>query len=165
MTAQSPETRSTPALSVAVARDDPRDPGATALLRASHALMESLFPPEENFHLDIDALCAPDIRFFTARAAGSVLGTGALAIRDGYGEVKSMFVDEAARGRGVAEAILRRIEDEARTLALPCLRLETGISLHAALRLYRRHGFEHCRAFGDYPDSASSIFMEKPLAP
>jgi putative acetyltransferase len=144
---------------------DPRDPGAAALLRASHALMQSLFPPEENFFLDIDALCAPDIRFFTARIGACVLGTGALAIRDGYGEVKSMFVSEAARGRGIAEAILERIENEARTLALPCLRLETGTTLGAAHRLYARHGFVPRGRFGDYPDSASSIFMEKPLAP
>lgn len=143
---------------------DPRAPGATALLKASHALMQSLFPPEENFYLDIDALCATDIRFFVARINARVVGTGALAIRDGYGEVKSMFVDDAARGRGVADAILQRIESEARTLALPSLRLETGTLLTAAHRLYARHGFVLRGPFGDYPDSASSLFMEKDLA-
>ncbi|WP_297773190.1 GNAT family N-acetyltransferase [uncultured Roseovarius sp.] len=142
---------------------DPRHPQASALLRASHALMESLFPPEDNFFLDIEALTAPDIRFFTARSGDRILGTGALALRDGYGEVKSMFVDDAARGRGVADALLRRIEDEARDLGLPCLRLETGSLLEAAHRLYARHGFETSGPFGDYPESASSIFMEKAL--
>lgn len=142
---------------------DPRHPQASALLRASHALMQSLFPPEDNFFLDINALTAPDIRFFTARIGDQILGTGALALRDGYGEVKSMFVGEAARGRGVADALLRRIEDEARGLSLPCLRLETGNLLEAAHRLYARHGFDLCGPFGDYPDSSSSIFMEKPL--
>lgn len=142
---------------------DPRDPQARALLRASHALMQSLFPPEDNFYLDIDALTAPDIRFFTARMGDHVLGTGALAIRVDYGEVKSMFVDEAARGRGVADALLRRIEDEARSLNLSCLRLETGTLLKAAHRLYVRHGFAICGRFGDYPEAPSSIFMEKSL--
>ena len=140
---------------------DPREPGATALLKASHALMHSLFPPEDNFFLDIDLLCAPDIRFFAAMEGTTCLGTGALALRDGYGEVKSMFVDEAARGRGVADAILRRIEDEARREGLGLLRLETGNSLHAAHRLYARHGFSPCGPFGAYPDAPSSIFMEK----
>ena len=35
-----------------------RDPQILALLQASHALMDHLFPPEENFALDVDALCA-----------------------------------------------------------------------------------------------------------
>lgn len=144
-----------------IVRDDPRDPGAAALLRASHALMQSLFPPEENFFLEIDALCAPDIRFFTARIDDRVLGTGALAIRDGYGEVKSMFVSETARGQGVAGALLERIQAEARALGLPCLRLETGNLLHDAHRLYARHGFAPRGPFGDYPDAPSSIFLEK----
>lgn len=83
-----------------VTQGDPRDPGATALLRASHALMQSLFPTEDNHYLSIDALCAPDIRFFTARRDGATVGCGALALRPGYGELKSMFVDPAARGSG-----------------------------------------------------------------
>jgi len=148
---------------IVVEAADPKHPEASALLRASHALMESLFPPEDNFFLDIDALCAPDIRFFAARIGGTIVGTGALALRDGYGEVKSMFVYDTARGRGVADALLRRIEDEARALSLPCLRLETGNLLEAAHRLYVRHGFTQRGPFGDYPDSPSSIFMEKRL--
>ncbi|MGR3698999.1 MAG: GNAT family N-acetyltransferase [Roseovarius sp.] len=142
---------------------DPKHPEASALLRASHALMESLFPPEDNFFLDIDALCAPDIRFFAARSGATIIGTGALALREGYGEVKSMFVAEAARGQGAADALLRQIEDEARAHALPCLRLETGNLLHAAHKLYERHGFARRGPFGEYPDAPSSIFMEKRL--
>lgn len=148
---------------IIVAPGDPHDPQATALLRASHALMESLFPPEDNFYLDIDDLCADHIRFFTARTGTTVIGTGALAIKDGYGEVKSMFVAETARGTGAADAILRQIEDEARAENLPLLRLETGNVLHAAHKLYRRHGFADCGPFGDYTAAHSSIFMEKRL--
>ena len=144
---------------------DPREAGAAALLRCSHDLMRGLFPPEDNFFLDTDALCTPDIRFFVATRGGETVGTGALALRDGYGEVKSMFVAEAARGQGVAEALLARIETEARAHALPCLRLETGDRLPAALRLYARHGFVRRGPFGDYPDAGSSVFMEKPLGP
>ena len=66
-------------------------------------------------------------------------------------------------GKGVAAAILRAVEDEARAEGLPWLRLETGNVLHAAHRLYERQGFTRCGPFGDYPEAASSIFMEKPL--
>ncbi|MEJ6396917.1 GNAT family N-acetyltransferase [Yoonia sp. 208BN28-4] len=148
---------------IIIALTDPHEPQATALLKQSHALMESLFPPEDNFYLDINDLTADHIRFYTAREGQEVLGTGALAIKSDYGEVKSMFVSEAARGKGVAAALLRQIEDTARDEGLPILKLETGNVLHAAHRLYERHGFTKCGAFGDYADAKSSIFMEKPL--
>jgi putative acetyltransferase len=143
--------------------DDPRDPQAAALLRESHALMQSLFPAEANHVLSLDALAAPDILFLTARERGTVLGTGALAPRDGYGEVKSMFTAAPARGRGVAEAILTRLEHEARARGLHCLRLETGTGLDAAHRLYRRAGFQPTGPFGDYADSPYSLFFQKRL--
>jgi len=150
---------------LSIAPGDPRDAGAAALLRQSHDLMRALFPPEDNFFLDAGALRTPDIRFFLATRRGETVGTGALALCDGYGEVKSMFVAEAARGQGVAEALLARIEAEARANGLPLLRLETGDRLGAALRLYSRHGFERRGPFGDYPDAASSVFLEKSLGP
>ncbi|WP_323780542.1 GNAT family N-acetyltransferase [Thalassovita sp.] len=148
---------------IIVELSDPHQPQATALLQQSHALMQSLFPPEDNFFLSIDDLCASNIRFFTARDGATVLGTGALAVKEDYGEIKSMFVAETARGKGVADALMRQIEDEARALNLPCLKLETGNVLDAAHRLYERHGFTRCGPFGDYPEAASSVFMEKPL--
>lgn len=148
---------------ITVSKGDPRDPAVTALLEASHALMQSLFPPEDNFYLSIDDLCGPSIRFFAASEGDAIIGTGALALKSGYGEVKSMFTAEAARGRGVAEAILSKIEQEARAEALPLLKLETGNVLHAAHRLYQRCGFIFCGPFGDYTEAASSVFMEKRL--
>ena len=148
---------------IIVARTDPHHPQATALLKQSHALMESLFPPEDNFYLDIDDLTDPSIFFFTATRGDTICGTGALAIKDGYGEVKSMFVAEDARGKGVAAALLRQIEDQARECGLPMLKLETGDILHDAHRVYARHGFVACGVFGDYANAGSSIFMEKLL--
>nr|WP_047772435.1 GNAT family N-acetyltransferase [Wenxinia marina] len=128
----------------------------------SQALMRRLF--EVNHFLSLDQLEGPDIRFFTARDGTAVLGTAALALKDGYGEVKSMFVDEAARGRGVAAALLARIEAEAEAARLPWLRLETGDLLEAAQRAYARAGFVVCGPFGDYVVNGSSVFMEKRLA-
>jgi len=93
---------------IIVERNNPHHPGAKALLEQSHALMRSLFPPEENFFLDFDALVAPDIHFFTARDGDEVVGTGALKICGSYGEIKSMFIAEEARGKGVADASCAR---------------------------------------------------------
>jgi putative acetyltransferase len=148
---------------IIVEQSDPHDPRATALLKQSHALMESLFPPEDNFYLDVADLVAPHIHFFTAREGDVILGTGALAIKEGYGEVKSMFVAGNARGKGVGASLLRQIEDSAREAGLPVLMLETGNVLHEAHRLYRRHGFAERGVFGDYVEANSSLFMEKIL--
>jgi len=142
---------------------NPRDAAATALLQASHALMQSLFPAESNHYLSVDALCTDDIRFFVAKVGGSVLGCGALALRDNYGEVKSMFVDPAARGSGLGIRLLKRIEEEAHKEDLPLLRLETGGKLHSAHKMYEGFGFIRRGPFGDYPDDPNSLFMEKPL--
>lgn len=154
-------------MTLTVEPGDPRDPAASALLKESHALMARLFPPEDNFFLDINALCAPHIAFFVARRGGVTLGTAALADRRDqggtYGEVKSMFVAETARGLGVGAALLARLEAEARARGLPALLLETGNLLHAAHRLYARAGFTKRGPFGSYPNAASSLFMEKRL--
>lgn len=144
-----------------IARGDPRE--ARALLEASHAMMMALFNPDSNHFLSLDALAAPDIAFFVARRDGRVVGCGALARRQGYGEIKSMFVDPAARGAGVAAALMARLEAEAAAQGLDLLRLETGNLLEAAHALYARCGFTVRGPFGDYPAHPQSVFMEKRL--
>lgn len=143
---------------------NPLDPQPSALLDEAQALQAETYAPEHNHALPTEALTAPDIRFFAAREGAEVLGVGALAIRAGYGEVKSMFTAGAGRGKGVAAAILRMIEDTARDEGLPRLCLETGEELAAAVRLYERHGFARSGAFGDYVDDGVSLFMAKELS-
>ncbi len=142
---------------------DPRSPGPRALLESSHALMQALYPPEDNFALDVDDLCAPDIHFFVARDGETTLGTAALVAKDGYGELKSMFTAPEARGKGVAAALLRQIEDQACSLGLTSVKLETGNELASAIRLYERHGYVRCGPFGTYQPAPLSVFMEKPI--
>jgi putative acetyltransferase len=138
--------------------------------------MERLFPPEDNHYLSLDALRGPDIRFFIAEGPEReeddetesereriVVGCGALAIRDGYGELKSMYITPGSRRRGVAQNILTRLEEEAKAEGLSLVRLETGNLLRDALSLYRKMGFVDREAFGDYTANETSVFMEKRL--
>lgn len=143
----------------------PLDADVTRLIRASHALMDELFPAESNHHLQPEELAVPGVHFFAARRDGRIIGCGALAEKDGYGEIKSVFVDPDARGSGAAPALMRMLEDHARTLKLPLLRLETGDRLHAARKLYANHGFHERGPYGDYTDDPLSVFMEKRLEP
>ncbi len=147
--------------SVQIAKASPRD--AVHLLEAHHALMQALFEPESNNYLELDELMKPEIYFFGAHTGDQMIGCGALMIQSGYGEIKSMHVAEAARGKGVASALLERLISEAKREGLPLLRLETGDKLTAAHKLYESHGFVFRGPFGDYLDLPESMFMEKRL--
>jgi putative acetyltransferase len=124
--------------------------------------------PEQRHGLALEALFQPHVRFFLARLNGAAIGCGGMALFDDFAEVKRMYVRETVRRRGVAQALLTRIEMEARVAGFVVLRLETGELQAAALRLYARAGFRPCAAFGNYaamrPEAiATSIFMEKRL--
>ncbi|WP_375263818.1 GNAT family N-acetyltransferase [Palleronia sp.] len=139
---------------------DPMEPGVRRCLADSAALMARLFAAEDNHGLTGSE---SDITMWAARSGGAVVGTAALALRHGCGEVKGMFVAPEVRGLGIGARLLSAVEAEARAKGLPLLRLETGAALEEACRLYARAGFEPCGAFGDYIAGTSSIFMEKRL--
>ena len=146
--------------------EPPRQPEVIALLQASDEAAQALYPPESNHLLDVSSLEKPSVRFFVARRDGIAIGCGSIVLADdGTAEIKRMFVSEAARGTGCAQALMATLEAAARAEAVTALRLETGIHSHAALRLYERHGFARRGPFADYWDDPLSVFMEKPLVP
>lgn len=133
------------------------------------AALATNYPPHQRHGLKLDAIFQPHVRFFVARVDGEPVGCGGVALFDQFAELKRMYVREGVRGKGVADAILSRLEQEAREAGYRTIRLETGTLQEAALRFYGRSGFGRCAAFGDYaqmPPSAieTSVFMEKPLA-
>ena len=144
-------------------RGDPEEEGAAAVLMAARVLMEALFDPEDVHTAGLKELSHPDTLFLVARQGGAVVGTGALVPREGYGEIKAMFVSPEARGSGVAAGLLERLEYEARRRGMPVLRLETGDALEEAVRLYQRAGYRPCGPFGPYGEDARSLYMEKAL--
>ena len=149
---------------IAIALESPRQPEVAQLIQELDAYQESLYPPESNHLLDIDALATPSIRFFVARCDGVVVGCGALRLdASGYGEIKRMFVRPDARGTGLGRLILGRLEQEARHEGLGCVRLETGIHQAAARKVYRAAGYVEREPFGDYGLDPLSVFMEKQL--
>ena len=126
------------------------------------------YPPEQRHGLKLDAIFQPHMLFFVAWLDGIAAGCGGVALFDGFAEVKRMYVREAVRGQGVADAILARLAAEAAGAGLGLLRLETGTRQQAAIRFYRRAGFVPCAAFEPYSsmppgDIAASVFMERRL--
>jgi putative acetyltransferase len=146
-----------------IAVERPDGAVVTPLLAAGDALTASLYPAESNHMLDVAALLDPAVTFFVARAGGRAVGCAALVRKDGYGELKRMFVDETARGQGISRRLLAVIEDAARVVGLPALKLETGIRQPEAIGLYRSSGFRDVPPFGEYGPDPLSVFMEKPL--
>jgi putative acetyltransferase len=137
-----------------------------ALVGELETVLAAEYTPEQRHGLAVDALFQPHIRFFLARLDGQAVGCGGVALFSDFAEVKRMYVRDAARRRGVAAALLARLEMEARGAGIPWLRLETGDSQIAAMQLYARSGFQRCGAFGDYtlmpPQSiVTSVFFEK----
>ena len=121
-------------------------------------------PPSACHVLPIDGLNSPEIRFFSLREDGRLLGCGALKrLEEAHGELKSMRTADSALGRGVGKALLDHIVMIARSEGIQRLSLETGSTepFAAALRLYQREGFEPCGPFGGYPDTPFTRFFTK----
>ncbi|EGJ11170.1 MULTISPECIES: GNAT family N-acetyltransferase [Rubrivivax] len=149
----------------------PDQPEVAALLEQLDAYLASLYPPEANHILDVQALLAPDVYFQVARRAGRLVGIGAFRRMPGetatagepYGEIKRMFVPPAERGQRIAEKLLNSLEDRLRTESYRWALLETGVDQHEAIRLYERCGYVRRGAFAGYPDNGLSAFYAKAL--
>lgn len=135
-----------------------------ALLAQHFAEMRAGSPPSACHVLTADDLNVPDIRFFTLREEGALLGCGALKrLEPGHGELKSMRTADTALGRGVGKAMLDRLIAVARSEGMTRLSLETGSTeqFAAANRLYEREGFDRCGPFGGYADTPFTRFFTK----
>lgn len=151
----------------------PDHPQVVALLAALDHYLASLYEPEANHILDVQALLAPEVRFLAAWQDGRIVGCGATrrmpaeAETDDhpYGEIKRMYVVPEARGQRIAERVLAALEqgliDDGITQAL----LETGGDQTEAIRLYERCGYRRRGPFGGYPDNGLSWFYAKDLQP
>lgn len=147
-----------------VSRETPRQDDVVTLIRQSDALMQSLYPAESNHLVDIDSLAAPQVYFFVAREHGRALGCGAFVLGEaGEAEMKRVFVDPAARGKGVARIIMEALERAAAQLGVTLMQLETGTKQPEAIALYRKFGYAERGPFGGYKLDPLSLFMEKRL--
>lgn len=133
------------------------------MLRGSEAYSLALYPPESCFMLDVDSLEKAGVAFYVARdETGEALGMAALVDGgDGTGELKRMFVDERARGRGVGRSLIRRIETDAVNRGIARIVLETGPFHEAALALYRSAGYTPIPQFGQYVGEEFSVCFAK----
>jgi putative acetyltransferase len=141
------------------------------MLAALDDYLASLYEPQDNHILDVQALLAPGIDFLVADRGGELLAcgasrrmpaeaeTGSLA----YAEIKRMYVAPAARGQGLGRQVLSALEQRARAAGVRLAALETGRDQAEAVRLYERSGYALRGPFAGYPDNGLSLFYEKRL--
>lgn len=155
-----------------VRRIAPHEPAALRLLQASAQYIAALYPPESTYEESPTALAQPHVMLFGAFIREALLGCVALkSLEDEgngarYGEIKRLFVDPAARRRGIARRLMRHVEAHALESGILVLRLETGIAQPESLQLYRSLGFNPRGPFGLYPKDPPdpfSVFLEKRL--
>ena len=114
-------------MSITIERVAEASPELHDLIGELNDILGAAYETHQRHGLSIDQRLEPHVRLFLARLDGVVVGCGGVAVFDDYAEVKRMYTRPAARGRGVAKALLDRIEDEARRANKSVLRLETGI--------------------------------------
>lgn len=154
-------------MNLTLRRDDEIGPDALALIGESEAELSAIYPAEVRYAFSPDQLTDAGVHFVVAYRDKAPVGCGGYArltdAADPFGELKRIFVTQAARSTGVAEALVATLEEAARADGLSLMRLETGDASPAAIRLYQRLGYARRDAFASYVENGSSVFMEKPL--
>jgi putative acetyltransferase len=147
-----------------VTHESPDQPAVIALIAELDAYQDTLYPAEARYALDLSSLKKSNVVCAVARNdRGVAVGCGAVVLAESYGELKRMYVRQESRGQGVAQQVLKELEESARQRGCHQLCLETGPYQPEALAFYKKQGYERRGAFGSYPEHPLSVFMSKKL--
>ncbi len=145
---------------------DPESSAAVECLSAYFQLLCENIPGITTAHVplpdpDSDAYRPPLGQFLIAWRGDLPEGCVSLhALDTGVGEVKRLWVAPAARGHGIARALMAGIESHARAAGMRTLKLDTHKSLTAAITLYRASGWTDAAPYSRYP---ATHWFEKTL--
>jgi GNAT superfamily N-acetyltransferase len=142
------------------------DPEARALVAAMEAWVNENFgptTPDRTSIVTAPELGPPHGAFVILYADGEpVAGGGLRRLGDDVAEIKRMFVQPAARGRGYGRRVLQEIEAAATELGYRRLRLDSAQSLTTAIALYRAAGY---REIPDYNGNRYASFWAEKVLP
>jgi putative acetyltransferase len=142
---------------------DPTQSEVVELINQLDEYQESMYPPESN-HLDsLDELSETNVDFLAAYSDSKICGIGAVKVLNDYGEIKRLYVPQTYRGRGIAEEIVKELENRLIEKSIFTARLETGVHQLEAIGLYRKLGYSETVPFGDYTEDPLSVFMAKKI--
>ena len=154
---------------IRIDRADIQSGDAFSLISALNAELAAAYSDvagANHFRLDVAEVAPGNGAYVIAWRGATPIGCGAIRrIDESTAEIKRMYVIPAERGSGIGRLIVASLEDEARSLGVDRVLLETGTRQAAAIALYEKLGFERIPPYGEYVASATtSLCMAKRLA-
>jgi len=128
--------------------------------RLAQAMRDEIAVMYEGLDLDGDTMPKAGAAELSLPAGAFVVGYhegapvccgGVKRLDDQRCEIKKMYDVPELRGRGVARALLRELEDTARRIGYPVARLDTGPKQGHAEGLYRDEGYVEIPDFNGNP--------------
>ena len=143
-------------------------PDAQELTERAQAYYVELYGGRDEDPMAPSEFAAPQGGFVVGYVDGAPLAMGGWTVTaDGSGarvaKIRRMFVTPAARRKGLAAAVLARLESEAARAGVTSMILATGRPQRAALAFYRRHGYADIPAFGYYAGTDQVVCLGKTL--
>lgn len=139
------------------------DPVVRGLEKRVQAEYVALYGDPDGTHMSPDGFDPPSGVFLVGWEGAVAVACGGFRAHGDDAEIKRMYVPPEHRGKGYARAILRALEDTARSAGYPRLILETGTEQPAAISLYEASGYGRIEPFGFYKDSPLSRCFVKTL--
>ncbi|MBM0239976.1 GNAT family N-acetyltransferase [Micromonospora sp. ATA32] len=142
-------------------------PVAQSLIRAALADLGQRYGGSgDDTPVDAAEFELPDGSFLVAYLGGEAVGCGGWRSHGEAGdtaELKRMYTAPAARGRGVARAVLAAVEQSAREQGRKRVVLECGDKQPEAIAMYTSAGYEPIPNFGFYADAPGCLSFGRPL--
>lgn len=147
------------------------DPDAAALVEAVQLEYVARYGGRDETPLEPGYFEPPAGAFYVGYLDGVPVATGAWRRREDVealghrssAEIKRMYVDPAARGRGLARAMLAHLERAAAAAGASVMILETGAAQPEAIALYESSGYQAIPGFGFYRDADLSRCLARVL--
>jgi GNAT superfamily N-acetyltransferase len=129
-------------------------PSAQGTYRTAFPAPEEFVPPRGVFLLVSEDGTSPDgtVSFTGCGGIRRIADSAENAVR--Y-EIKHLFLQPAARGRGWGRALLEELERRAREFGAEEVVLDTNASLEAAGVLYTRSGYDDVPPYNDNPNATN----------
>lgn len=114
------------------------------------------------------AYAQPGHAYFVCEEDGKIIGGGGVGLLAGGDgttcELKKMYFLAEGRGKGLGQEVLRECLQAAKELGYKICYLETFNTMHLAMKLYERNGFERIKGpCGNTGHFACDVFYQKKL--
>lgn len=150
-------------MSFELRRTDAQDSAFKSLVKQLDADLDDRYGDQQDFYGQFNALDAIK-QVVVAYDDETAVACGAIKAFDEQSmEVKRMYVQKFARGRGFATAVLLDLEAWAKSLGYSSCVLQLADNQEEALALYVKNGYVRTNNFGQYVGDENSICMRKDL--